>query len=341
MSEERSDPPHGEVWLSDLLHGLAHTKAGDDESSVQWAVELLDLDPCIAKPESPAGHAASSDITPIEPGDASKSPGTTLRHAPTPLPGEMPDRPVPYEVVRTHYASRTGALPHWYESAGELEELDEAQFELRPEFQPLFLPGTMRALIATAFATPNGEGEIDLDLIIERIARQQPLVVLPRTRHSTMRLGIQLLIDRGDGMLPFSADQELLCGAIHEVVGQDRVETLYFDDSPLRKMNEGDRFGRQFAYEPPTPRTPVIMLTDLGLAGRRSTAFGASTAEWLEFAKIVRGAGCPLLALTPYGSKRTPRRLRKTMYILPWDRITNVSLVRRTVGLGLELASWS
>ena len=79
------------------------------------------------------------------------------------------------------------------------------------------------------------------------------------------------------------------------------------------------------------------MLTDLGLAGRSSRRFGATEAEWLKFAKLVRGAECPLLALTPYGPVRTPRRLRDAMYVLLWDRVTNVSRVRSTVGHGLEL----
>jgi len=254
----------------------------------------------------------------------------------------MPDWPLPYEIIREHRASPTqGTVPDWYRDAGELGDIDEAQLELRPEFRPLFAPETTRALLSTALATPKGEGDIDLELIIERITRQRPITTLPRMRLSTMRLGIQLLIDRGEGMLPFSADQELLYEAIHEVVGWDRVETLYFDDCPLDKMYEGDRYGKALAYVPPTPGTPVVMLTDLGLAGRRSTRFGASESEWLKFAKLVRGAECPLLALTPYGPARTPRRLRDAMYVLLWDRVTNVSRVRSTVGHGLQLESRS
>ena len=335
MSDQEQYESHGEVWLGDLLYSLAHTNIGDETTSVEWAVEMMGLDPRFAEAVLHMRREAAPRTTAAE---RDAQPHVPLRSSVPTYFDDMPDWPVPYEIVREHHASpKQGTMPDWYRDAGELEDIDETQLELRPEFRPLFAPGTTRALLSTALATPNGEGDIDLEVIIERITRQRPITTLPRMRLSTMRLGIQLLIDRGEGMLPFSADQELLYEAIHEVVGWDRVETLYFDDSPLHKMYEGDRYGKTLGYAPPTPGTPVVVLTDLGLAGRRSTRFGATETEWLKFAKLVRGAECPLLALTPYGPVRTPRRLRDAMYVLLWDRVTNVSRVRSTVGHGLEL----
>lgn len=335
MTDNAPYESHGEVWLGDLLNALAHTNVGDETTSVAWAVEMMGFDPSIAAEFLRTRRAAAPLPTAALRGNQPDDRPRSVVH--TAFDG-MPDWPVPYEIVREHHASPAqGTMPAWYTDADELEKIDEAQLELRPKFEPLFAPETIRALLSTALATPNGEGDIDLELIIERITHQRPITTLPRMRFSTMRLGIQLLIDRGEGMLPFSADQELLCEAIHEVVGRDRVETLYFDDCPLDKMYEHDRYGKVFAYAPPTPGTPVVMLTDLGLACRHSMRCGAPEAEWLKFAKLVSGAECPLLALTPYGPARTPSRLRDAMYVLLWDRVTNVSLVRSTVGHGLEL----
>jgi hypothetical protein len=138
-------------------------------------------------------------------------------------------------------------------------------------------------------------------------------------------------------MSPFITDSELLAERIHDVVGRNSVEVLFFSDSPLRQVDRGDRYAKRFRYEPPIGGTPVVVLTDLGIAGQSSTSFGAKEAEWLRFARLVRSAECPILTFTPYGPKRWPPALKRLMHILHWDRATNVSIVRRAVGRGLEL----
>jgi hypothetical protein len=233
--------------------------------------------------------------------------------------------------------NREEELPEWYVEADALADVDDEQLDVRPQFRPLFRPGTTRALLSTALATPSGEGDIDLEVIIEWITQLRPVTALPKKRLSSIRLGIQLLIDRGAGMSPFITDRELLVELIRDVVGRDSVEIFFFSDSPLRQVDRGDRYANRFRYEPPTAGTPVVVLTDLGIAGQSSTSFGAKEEEWLRFARLVRGAECPVLAFTPYGPKRWPPALKKVMYILQWDRATNVSIIRRAVGRGLEL----
>lgn len=336
MAHNNRYDSYGDVWIGDLLHAVAHTTIGDATECVAWGLDILGLSPGLfqipakiklwGRPAGAYDREADDTQTSIDKRQHEKD-----RQI-------QPDRRIPFEVVRQETPGiREKELPEWYVKAEKLADVDEEQLDIRPPFRPLFHPGTTRALLSTALATPSGEGDIDLDVIIEWITRLRPVTALPKKRLSSIRLGIQLLIDRGAGMSPFITDRELLVELIRDVVGRDSVEILYFSDSPLRQVDRGDRYAKRFRYGPPTAGTPVVVLTDLGIAGQSSTSFGAKEEEWLRFARLVRGAECPVLAFTPYGPKRWPPALKNLMYILQWDRGTNVSIIRRAVGRGLEL----
>ena len=244
---------------------------------------------------------------------------------------------IPYAIL-SRQVPLEGQVKGWQEGAEPLPDLTDAQLEMRPPLEPLFNPKTSRALISTAFATQRKEGEIDYSSLFERIYALRPITELPRLPMSTLRFGIQLLIDRGQGTWPYYADQELIRDEILGIVGRDRVETLYFTDSPLRGYGPGSRRRWRRPYVPPAAGTPVVVLTDLGIARRRQSTMGAGEAEWLEFAERVHSAECPLLALVPYDESRWPAALRKAFYLLTWDRATHVSMIRRIVGHGLQVS---
>lgn len=56
---------------------------------------------------------------------------------------------------------------------------------------------------------------------------------------------------------------------------------------------------------------------------------GASEAEWMSFAAIVRQANCPLIAFVPCALTRVPPALRRVLHAVPWDRATTVGLVQQ------------
>ena len=68
----------------------------------------------------------------------------------------------------------------------------------------------------------------------------------------------------GESMQPFALDQQILRDALLRVVGRDRVEVALFDGCPLRSFGLGPR-DEWHEYEPPTPGTPVVVVTDLGI----------------------------------------------------------------------------
>ncbi len=327
---------HGDIWMGDLLTALAQTTHADSAECIAWSVELLGLP--VSLSQLAAMQAQRQDET------RSDAPGSEEDGRQTPGVGAtgvsiqetiVPDEFIPYGILSRQVPSE-GQTTGWQEGAKPLPELTDAQLELRPPLEPLFNPKTSRALISTAFATQRNEGEIDYDRLFQRICALRPVTELPRLPMSTLRFGIQLLIDRGQGTWPFYADQERIRDEILGIVGRDRVETLYFADSPLRGYGPGSRRRWRRPYVPPAAGTPVVVLSDLGIARRRQPSLGAGEAEWLRFAERVHGAECPLLALVPYGESRWPVSLRKAFYLLTWDRSTHVSMIRRIVGHGLQ-----
>ena len=147
-------------------------------------------------------------------------------------------------------------------------------------------------------------------------------------------MGVQLLVDHGESMIPFFDDAKELSRRIEQIVGRDAVVEQRFVGTPLLGFVPGR--GRRTrsdseGYRLPSPGTPVAVLSDLGIGRDRRLDAGASLTQWVEFARVVQRGGCPLIAFTPYGSNRWPTELRETMHLVHWDRTTDISNVRRAL----------
>src|SRR5690606_24115468 len=95
------------------------------------------------------------------------------------------------------------------------------------------------------------------------------------------------------------------------------------------------------AYEPPTPGTPVLVVSDLGISRSRA-AGGASPEEWLAFADLVAATGRRCVALVPFPPHRWPAALERAMHIVHWDRTTSVHTVQRALrGAAPEASEFS
>ncbi|MCP4387911.1 MAG: hypothetical protein GY802_06430 [Gammaproteobacteria bacterium] len=205
-----------------------------------------------------------------------------------------------------------------------------------PSLQPLFEPRRTRSVLSGALATTQADGELDIDRILERVTHRQPFFDLPRRKVPTTRLGLQLLLDRGEAMTPYLRDQELLVESICKVFGEDLVDELRFVDSPLEGVGTGPVSNWVREHRSPPPGTPLAVLTDLGIGRSRLPAAGVTPDEWLRFARQQRVAGCPLLAIVPYELARVPPALRTHFRVLPWSRSTTIAIVRQLIGQGLE-----
>lgn len=206
-----------------------------------------------------------------------------------------------------------------------LRRYDSEIHGARLPHEPLWDPRWTRELVAAAAATPTVGHDVDVEQLVDALARGRALVAIPRRRTRTLGLGVQVLADLGPAMDPFARDRDGLVDTIRETVGRRRTSVLRFSGSPRRAGPRGRASWE--AYRGPDPGTPVLALTDLGIGMAAADVHG----EWLELAERLRLRGSRLVALVPYPPSRWPRQLSVRMVIVHWDRPTTVASVLRRV----------
>jgi hypothetical protein len=276
--------------------------------------------PVFANPPSeratamPSRGATTESSASRRPSDGAKQP---LRDAPR---SERPARPARF----TELEPVPPQAPDWLADAlrAPSEELAEP-----PAPEPLLEPRWTQGILAALLSTTRDDGPVDVDRAIARLARGETIAELPLQPRVSLDRGVQLLIDVGDGMLPFAADQLDMLDRVRRTVGASAAEVLWFRDAPLRGLGSGEA-SEWGSYRPPRYPQPVLLLSDLGV-GRRPGPGRASAGEWLAFAEIAGHARCPILALVPYAVTRVPSALRAALQIVPWDRGTSGLTVSR------------
>src|SRR5262249_199028 len=75
---------------------------------------------------------------------------------------------------------------------------------LRPAIplQPLLAPASANAILRVAIAREMPRGPIDTEALVRSIASRQAVRALPRMLVTTLRFGLQVLVDLGAGMEP-------------------------------------------------------------------------------------------------------------------------------------------
>lgn len=202
-------------------------------------------------------------------------------------------------------------------------------------FAPLFKPAWERNLISATVATRAPNGPVDLPRLVDTAARGRPLRTIPRLPQPSLFRGVQVLVDLGEGMEPFARDQVHLLEEIRRIVGDEASAVVQFRNNPLR--GAGATPWTWGPYRPPHPGTPVLALTDLGIGGPLLDPDRSNEREWLTFAERLAHAACPFVALVPYPEQRWPRKLRRQITIISWDRSTTVGEVFRKIRRGHEV----
>lgn len=253
--------------------------------------------------------------------------------APALVPEPPGDRAERSAVLKPDFtASRR--LPGWLERVDPLPEETAGAPPEAPMPDPLLEPRWTRAVLSGALATFSETGPLDVPRLVRGVARSVPWTAVPRRPWPTLARGVQVLVDRGESMLPFAADQDGLLEKLRAVVGKERLEVLRFD-RPGDKAGPGPRrtWKSYFEHHRPRPGTAVLALTDLGIGA--SGLRPVRPADWRAFAEELRRLGAPLVALVPYDRKRWPEGLERVLTLLPWDRTTSVRTVRRAIGRAL------
>lgn len=325
----KSSRVRGDIWIGDVARAwraLGSTRAEER----QWIAETLGFAYRLGRAAD-----AAPDVIPERPAPSEPTAHAASRvHADEEMPELVAPSGdasvvVPLRMVTTPRAEDERAAPPAVSVEEPLAPETERHVAFRPDTVPLLVPQWTRAIVSAAAATRLEGGSIDYARVIDAVCRMRPIVRLPRRLIWTLRAGVQLLVDRGPGMAPFTRDAALLADHFRAVAGRDRAVQLRFRDCPGRGIDDpGDQGSR--SYEPPAPGTPVILISDLGLTRGAAMRRSASETEWLSFAARVRQAGCPLVVFVPCATTRWTPALRRAFHLIPWDRGTTVSLARRT-----------
>jgi hypothetical protein len=199
----------------------------------------------------------------------------------------------------------------------------------RPRPESLLDPRQSRTILFDSLSSRVADGPVDVERLVRARAAGHPLATLPRQSRATMSRGVQVLVDLGEGMLPFLDDVRQLLSRVRAVAGAG-VTVLHFEGVPQRGAGGGGRWcWRPYEELLPAPGTVVLAVTDLGLGGGRLRRGTVRSGEWVALAGRLRGHGCPLRVVVPYPPARWPPGLRQEMGIIPWDRGTGARLVHR------------
>ena len=221
---------------------------------------------------------------------------------------QLPKRPI-------HYPSGSQPLP-------------ERGYVPKRKPLPLILPDKARAILGSLAAAPAPADAIDIGALLARIATGRPIEKLPRMTVWTLRRGVQLLVDCSPALMPVAEDVESVTAQLRRVVGNDRLQGLYFAGCPSRGVGRGARESWQ-NWSAPRQGHVAIILSDLGCAGSVGNFEWASTEEWSGFADAARDAGTLLVALVPYPVHRVPAALARRIAIVPWQEQLDAARAQR------------
>ncbi|HEX8699740.1 MAG TPA: hypothetical protein VF815_12930 [Myxococcaceae bacterium] len=142
----------------------------------------------------------------------------------------------------------------------------------------------------------------------------------------SLRLGVRVLVDVSESMVPFTEDRKQLLASVRTIVGPDRTEVHQFEGAPSRGVRSRARDELQ-PFEPPPSETPLLVLSDLGIGADALSEERVETAEWLRFERVARRAGSRVVVLVPYSPGRWPRALQRGMSLVHWDRRTTARAI--------------
>jgi len=323
-----------DIWLGDLARAVAAV-GGTDPETVRAVAELLGLAPNAATSAAVRSEAPNElHPTPLPP-VSGISPGVG---APTSVRSHDRDTNSPGTVTsssdgpqlltplsrerRSPVAWTTPSLP------------TVARNVSPPPRQSLLAPRSATAIIQAAVSLRGGDGDLDIERAVDRLAKGLPLRTLPRHPTPTLVFGVQVLVDRGSGMQLFHRDQDDLVARIRNTVGHDATEVLHFEGSPLD--GAGTEAGWTWdEYVPPAPGARVVILTDLGLGGPPHLRRGGR-AKWDSFFDRLAQAHCTPVVFLPYPRHRWPAWAADRVRMVTWDRGTTVGWVRMNERRGVR-----
>jgi hypothetical protein len=326
-----------EIHLGDLARAIARMRPMDAATlaAIAGALGYALSGDRIASPSSGKTSQAAMQ-SPRPPPEFARTPPREQELPPAPalevpLPAPAPARPRAQSLTPRYLPEAVRGFEDVLQGAALPRQVPAVGWRQPPS---LFKPETVRSIVFLALATAAYEAEIDVEALVRFLSFQEPWNgQLPRLPRSTLRRGVQVVIDRRISMSPFYGDQNALFEIIRNVVGADRSTYATFQTTPEYVMAHASM---QFQpYRAPPTGTPILLLSDISIGQATGDPIPANV--WLRFARRMHKAGCPLIAFVPYPTSRWPAAVARWFTLIHWDRPTTPGSVRRRVGIGHEV----
>jgi len=310
------------VAAADVLLAV-HDLKPTDGATLEQILKMLGMErlpPALPRVGAWQANLAPPLETPAAPTDANRTAGspTVSPHLPPRLQGAS---------ARAQLVGRvTFAAPQWG-SANTPFKPAAGRSDSDPP-PPIFAAGTSRALLTAALSTMREGTELDVERATQVVATSRWLNAIPYRRVPTVRGGAQVLIDESDAMSPFRHDVDHLVQVLDKLFGRSHLTVRRFAYCPGRDVWENATSERK-GWEPPARGAPVVVVSDVGLT-RSMDLDSASVSEWQAFARVVREAVCPLVALAPIGPKWPPALARRISFV-HWSERTTARQIGRAL----------
>ncbi|CAN92438.1 hypothetical protein predicted by Glimmer/Critica [Sorangium cellulosum So ce56] len=226
-----------------------------------------------------------------------------------------------YSVTPLHHEGRSFRLP---ESGPGLAADQITAMDL----EPLLDSAWARRVLGGLITTDAHVGGVNVPRLVRSLCEMREVRRLPRMLQATLRRGAQVLLDRHPSMMAFYSDQSALRHPIEGFGGRERTTILRCDGFPPRQVSDLS-VARWRDYQPPTPGTPVLVLSDLGMTRGVFPLTPQAEAEWDAFLEPLLSGGSTVCALVPCPPDRYPRFVRERVRLVLWDLSTRPSDARR------------
>jgi len=301
--------PLAAIWISDLAVSMDALDPADDQT-LEAIAGLLGLERAAKPTSSP-------------PPDPSRPP-------PTPPPDEVDGGSGPSTAASGRSPFTVAELPALVsreapqpvQASAEPLKLQAPITSTQPKPIPLLSPLAARFIVQELVASSRFGPDPDLERLVDDLARCEIPQPVPLQEHRTLAVGVQVLVDEGEGMEPFADDQEGMVDLVRRLAGEAIVDVRQFHEVP-------DPADPIYPWEPPPPGVPVLALTDLGLAGRVERGAAGLDAAWQVVAAELAARGSSLIVLLPYPAASWSPSARACIDLVPWDRSTTTVQARR------------
>jgi hypothetical protein len=315
--------PLGEIWIADLARVVTvldveptdHPKLARIAGLLGMAVPAPA--PLTAEPQQPRPPAQ------LPPGSPTRRTTAALRPADHGQPPPQRQEPVP---LLTPLRTEAPEPRVWAGPALARQGPDPAAG--LPPYHSLLPPSSEAATLHLLLSRVVNEGPVDIERLLDLVASGYPLTELPRQPVRTLRFGVQVLVDLGEGMRPFLRDQMEVVERINAIAGRHGREVRYFTGSPLHRSGPGAGWTWK-PYRPPANGTRVLVLSDFGQHSEPGElSLSRYRQDWQTTVGLIRRNGCLPVALMPVPQDGWPRWLTALMPVLSWDRTTTAAITQ-------------